>query len=1069
MIRLLLPVALASSLMATEPVDLSGDWRFALDPSDSGLRDQPDNWRFPDTIRLPGMLTAQGFGESPSMESDWTIASWPQPDLFREWLDTDNFKSPYFLTPPRHYVGPAWYQREFTVPAEWSDRTLRVEFERVHWDSTLWINGQRIGRQDALGTPHVFEFGPLDTGAHTMTLRIDNRLDEVNPGPNAHSVSDHTQGNWNGIVGSMTLDAPGNNRIEHVGVFPSNDGSVRLIVSGQTDPKLHEASLLAEIRSPDASNSAFAKAVAFAREKDGTYRIELNAKLESAPQLWDEFDPQLYSAQVQLFTGDDMAVDEVDTTFGFREVENRNGILHLNGRRAFMRGTLECAIFPKTGHPPTDLASWERIIRICKDHGLNHMRFHSWCPPRAAFVAADRLGFYLQPEASAWAKGSAEVGSGRPVDRWINAETKRILSTYGNHPSFVFMAYGNEPGGPKHKEWLADWVDRQRSKDPRRLYTTAAGWPVMKGSDFHIPINPRIQGWGQGLGSIINSTPPSTTFDWRQYADKHRDAPIIAHEIGQWCAYPNFEEIAKYDGFFRAGNLEIFRETAERNGLIDQARDFLMASGKWQAGAYKHDIEAALRTPGFGGFQLLDLHDFPGQGTALVGVLDAFWDSKGYTSAEEFRRFCGPVVPLARIPKLVLTQDETLEAELELAHFGPEDFHAFQPVWTIADGSKVLATGELEARPLKAGEVHQLGTVNVNLSELPAPAKLTLSVKGTNTDAENSWDFFVYPSELPEAPEVSITRSLADTVEALEEGSSVLWLADSSEVADDPEFPLQIGFSPIFWNTAYTDWQPPHTLGLLNRTDHPALADFPTDTHSNWNWWEIVSRSRPFILTEHHELKPIVQPIDDWVTNRKLALVFEAKVGKGSLLACSVDLTRGMASRPAARQLLHSLKRYAASDRFQPTVEMSRSDLERLVRRPSRLAGMGAKAAASSAARGFEAAKAIDGNPGTLWHTPFGADKRPLPHELTVDLGSATPMRGVIITPRGDGNRNGRISEIRIYDDRKRLVTIAQLQDSARARRIMFQEPLTTTSLRLEISGSFTPPLVSIAEIDIVP
>ena len=132
---------------------------------------------------------------------------------------------------------------------------------------------------------------------------------------------------------------------------------------------------------------------------------------------------------------------------------------------------------------------------------------------------------------------------------------------------------------------------------------------------------------GAGLSSRINAKPPETVSDYTESISKF-DVPVISHEIGQWCVYPNFNEMKKYTGVLKPRNFEIFRETLEENQMLDQANDFLVASGKLQTLCYKEDIESALRTPGFGGFQLLDLHDFPGQGTALIGVLDPFWEEK---------------------------------------------------------------------------------------------------------------------------------------------------------------------------------------------------------------------------------------------------------------------------------------------------------------------------------------------------------------------------------------------------------------------------------------------------------
>ena len=310
--------------------------------------------------------------------------------------------------------------------------------------------------------------------------------------------------------------------------------------------------------------------------------------------------------------------------------------------RSFLRGTLECCIFPLTGYPPTDVDSWKRIIRVCKSHGLNHIRFHSWCPPEAAFVAADELGFYYQVECSAWPNASTNLGNGLPIDEWLYREGERVLDSYSNHPSFLLLAMGNEPGGPERGgKYLGPWVEHFKAKTDRQLVTSGSGWPSIAENEFHVTPGPRIQQWGQGLLSRINAQPPATVADYREFVDGY-DVPVISHEIGQWCVYPNFEEMEKYTGALKPRNFEIFRDLLAKADMADQARDFLMASGKLQALCYKEEIESALRTPGFGGFQLLDLHDFPGQGTALVGVLDPFWDSKPYLSPAEFQPFLRP-------------------------------------------------------------------------------------------------------------------------------------------------------------------------------------------------------------------------------------------------------------------------------------------------------------------------------------------------------------------------------------------------------------------------------------------
>ena len=382
-----------------------------------------------------------------------------------------------------------------------------------------------------------------------------------------------------------------------------------------------------------------------------------------------------------------------------------------------LRGTLECAIFPHTGYPPTDLASWQRIYRILKAHGLNHLRFHSWCPPAAAFDAADEAGVLLYVECGSWANQGASVGDGKPLDDWLKAEADRILRWYGNHPSFVLMSYGNEPAGRNQNRFLGDLVNAWKARDPRRLYTSAAGWPLIPENQWHCTPAPRLHQWGAGLQSRLNAQPPATTADYRDFVGKYQ-VPVVSHEIGQWCVYPNFDEIAKYTGVVKAKNFEVFRDSLQANRMGDLAHQLLMASGKLQTLCYKEEIESALRTPGMGGFELLDLHDFPGQGTALVGVLDPFWDSKPYVSPEEYHRFACETVPLARLTKRVWTTDEPFTAEIQIAHFGPTDLASPKIVWSLLDeAGQPVDSGAWQPESVPTGRLFDAGRVSCSLGQ----------------------------------------------------------------------------------------------------------------------------------------------------------------------------------------------------------------------------------------------------------------------------------------------------------------------------------------------------------------
>ena len=399
-------------------------------------------------------------------------------------------------------------------------------------------------------------------------------------------------------------------------------------------------------------------------------------------KCWDEFSPSLYDLKLSVKDAESGETDVYTERFGFRDVKVVDGKLTINDRRLFLRGTLDCAVFPKTGFPPTDVESWKKIYTTCQQHGLNHVRFHSWCPPEAAFVAADEMGMYLEIECSSWANQSTTIGDGGDLDRFIWEESERIVREFGNHPSFCMMMYGNEPAGEGSNAYLTNFVTTWKERDARRLYCSGAGWPNLPVNDFLSDSNPRIQAWGQGVKSIINAQAPRTDYDWSEYVGRFQQ-PMVSHEIGQWCVYPNFKEMAKYDGVMRPRNFEIFQETLAENGMAHLADSFLLASGKLQALCYKADIEAALRTKDFGGFQLLGLSDFPGQGTALVGVLDAFWEEKGYIRPEEYRRFCNSTVPLLRLPKLIYTNKETVKGSLEVAHFGAAPLEVTSTAWTL--------------------------------------------------------------------------------------------------------------------------------------------------------------------------------------------------------------------------------------------------------------------------------------------------------------------------------------------------------------------------------------------------
>ncbi len=931
-------VGLASENFHTQP--LAGSWRFALDREDAGIEGRWFERRLGGEVWLPGVLSAQGIGDDITLGTPWTGSiidrSFFTAPEYRPYREPGNIKVPFWLQPTKYYAGAAWFQREVDIPEVWKGCRIVLHLERPHWETRVWLDDRSIGSNDSLSTPHEFDLGSPSPGGHTLTVRVDNRL-VVDVGRDSHSVSDHTQGNWNGIVGALHLRATPPVWIDNVQVYPdSTAGSVTVRGRiGNGTGSQGQGKLVIAVRPERASQGnpppIGSTTIQVSWQADGgTFGCTVPVR---DAQCWDEFAPHLYLAEAILESAANTH-DRRTVRFGFRTFGVQGTEFVINGKKTFLRGTLECCIFPKTGHPPTELNEWRRIIRMAKAHGLNNLRFHSWCPPEAAFDAADELGMYLHVECASWANASTTLGDGKPVDAWIYAEAARILRSYGNHPSFVMLLYGNEPGGDRHREFLAKWVNHQKAADSRRLYSSGAGWPMLPENEFHVTPDPRIQAWGGGLKSRINAQPPETRTDYRQYVSS-QPVPAVSHEIGQWCVYPNFDEIAKYTGYLKPRNFEIFRDTLAAKGMAGQAAAFLYASGKLQALCYKEDIESALRTPGMGGFQLLDLHDFPGQGTALVGVLDPFWEEKGYISPAEFSRFCGPTVPLARLGKRVFTQDEEAIIPFEVAHFGPEPLRDIWPVFKlVGDDGRTHLRGDGGRKDVPLGNGIRLGEMRAIFGDLPVPAryKLVLGIaqdaKGEQMLCENDWDLWVYPSQadasVPQG--ITVTRDLNDGIlETLKAGGKVVWLLPPGRVAPDHKLgKIELGFSSIFWNTAWTRRQAPHTLGVLCDPEHPLFEGFPTDSHSNWQWWYLITRAGPLILDDlPGTLRPVVQVIDDWFTARKLGLVVEAKIGAGRLLVCSIDLEAPEAANPVVRQFRQSLLRYAAGDQFNPTTELT--------------------------------------------------------------------------------------------------------------------------------------------------
>ena len=1084
-------------------LDLSGKWNFALDRDDSGIKESWFNKNASEQINLPGILQSQGFGDDISTKTPWILSlydkNWFEREDYKQFTQTGNVKVPFLSQPPKHFLGAAWYQKEIEIPPTWNNKRVVLFLERPHWSSTVWIDDKLVGTNLSLVAEHEYDLGDLPVGKHRISIRVDNRM-LMEYRPDAHSVSDSLGQSWNGIIGKIELRATSNVWIDDAQIFTKSEPSA--VADGLTSKT---ATIKVKIgnntnQSGDGTITANGKAFPVSwTEKSGMAEIKLdfpNAK------EWNEFHPNLQKITLQL-KGEN-ADDAREISFGFAEIKAVGNEFQLNGRQIYLRGTHHGGDFPLTGYPPTDVAYWRKILQINKNWGINHIRFHSFCPPEAAFQAADEIGIYLQPEPGMW----NVVSPGTLMEKMLYEETDRMIRAYGNHPSFLLLSPSNEPKG-RWKEAFDNWIAHYRQIDPRRLYDNGTGHTekevpdLDKGTDFLVM---------QRIGA--KQLRGNSAWFGKDYDASLADVkiPVLSHELGQWVSYPDFDVIKKFTGYLRPGNYEIFRDSLNKHGLAARNKDFAYASGKYQLECYKEEIEANLRTKGLSGYQLLDLHDYLGQGTALVGLLDTFWEEKGYVTAKEFKRFNSETVPLARMTKQIYTSDEKFSVNVEIAHFGETPIENAKPYWKIVDANgKIFASGNLSEPSAAAdgltrktrtsklnirnaklqppataggsdipiGKNIQLGTVTTDLSKLTAPKAYKLIVGIKNTTIENDWNFWVYRNA-DRSADIPVRNSLADRnvrapfithswdeAEAkLNEGAKVLFMPRKADL-DWTSPPLDT--VPVFWTRLMNPaWG--RMLGLWIDKKHAALANFPTDSFFDWQWTELVKNARVINLDKlPKNLQPIVQPIDDWNRNYKLGMIFEAKVGKGKLLVSSADLENNLDERIVARALRKSILDYMTSVKFKPQVEIKPENFREIFFDTRVMKKLGAKVLTN----GNDAANAIDGDPNTFWLA--GDQKKDRQNqELIISFPNAFSFNGLVIMPRQ--NHRDHEGDIRDYsiqtsDDGTNWQEIKRgaLVSTYEEQKIIFDKNISTKFLKIvSLSGFGADKTTAIADLAVI-
>jgi hypothetical protein len=894
-------------------INLQGNWRYELDYQDRGLEEEWFSRRLvDDNFIIPGTTASNKVGN---------------PVVIQRELTKESVRC---LREEYKYLGAAWYQTDFILNNEFEDRRLEFLIERAMFESTLWIDGKVIGKRDTLSTGHVYDITEYtEIGMkHTVTIRIDNRdIHKIGPFPSAYT--DETQTIWNGMVGRVEIIGRDTVIIENV-VVGLNSKDRKLFLSFDTGSMLQCPKAQIDINITDKTEvvSAYSTQYVLQMQKE---RIEIAFQLNEAVQYWDEFSPKLYDVELKVsyLLDGRVVTGSWCKKLGFKEIASRDGILSINGNQKFLRGNIDCCIYPLTAYPPMDLSTWRDVCNTTKEYGLNHIRFHSWCPPEAAFQAADEVGLYLQVEGPVWMDDwtGYTVGCYEEHHTYLPEEAQRIILTYSHHPSFCIFSNGNELNGDF--DLLERIIKDLKSKNPYIFYTFSTNWDRKLNPNEDIFVVQSVDGVGIRGQFYLDKMVEGTSLCYDD-AVKLRSVPIVSHEVGQYVVYPNVEEIAKYTGVLKAVNLESIKSDLESKNLSNYVPDYVRASGKLAAVLYKAELEAALRTENFGGIQVLSLHDFPGQSTSTVGLLDCFYHNKGIVTPKEYREFCNSTVLLVNMPKFRYLSNEDFEFELQIAHYSNHELKDVQVEIT-------LETNKNKKNEIFWSSAFALDKIMIGLNKglvdfkdkIFTPLKgrnaFTLTARIKSMEISNSWDIWVY-EEVNNVKFPNCYEDLnEDAVARLEAGENVIIFPKQDKIRQ-----TGIGkFFPVFWSPVHFISQDP--CGMIIRNEHPFFQNYyPVKEYVDIEWKNILENSFSINMDTLLEYEPMTMPVPNFYNNHKFTNLFEANVLQGKVIICSLDLDSKAEDYPEIRSFKKALKEYYLSEDFSPTQTMNVVALQNL-------------------------------------------------------------------------------------------------------------------------------------------
>lgn len=997
--------------------NLAGIWQFSLDKNKLGIEQELyKQTSFEDVITLPTTTAEAKKGEK----------------------GTQRYTA--YLTETYHFEGYAWYLKEIEISAEEEGKRFFFSMERTR-KSTVWVDGENAGSFDSFYAEHRYELTKWFTpGKHTLTVMIDN-TDYVSNG--GHMTSPDTQTNWNGILGEIYLESVEDISIDKMWIYPSRKDKnvdIRLALSHRqpiTDINVHVSCKLTRLEKKEGRDfehfeplyTQTAKVrdewIAQNQKQDLPYVINIlkvladksyersqckdlemvesgkdtdanrsydssmlsvNYILGEDAKEWDEYNPYVYELTVRIMRGGSVLCERT-SHFGLRDFTHNGLTLSCNDQEIFLRGTHDAMIFPLTGYAPMDLDSWLHVYGTSKEYGLNHYRYHTCCPPKAAFLAAAYLGIYVQAELAFWGSiyDAEDANYNKEQQDFLLEEGIRALDAFGDLPSYFGMSMGNELWGSKAE--INRIMGVLKEHDNRHLYTQGSNNhqfvpSVLPNDDFFSGV--RFSKYRLFRGSyamcdaplgFVQTERPGAYWDYDelispkeikkgesskggtiqiQYGTGIKEVqvgegeeeviphvPVVSHEIGQYEFTPDFHEIALYTGVLQPENMKIFKERMEEKGLFQYADDYFRASGKLATACYKLELEAAFRSANLSGFQLLDIKDYSGQGTALVGILNAFNKNKGAITKNDWRMFCSDAVLLPTLDSFVMKSKATINSEVKIRYYRPQKLSNVQlkATWYLKErkkqetARKEIAVQMMDCQEVSGRGLFTLGTIALTVPECKNNDTYILRFELIGDDVNNivnEYDVFIYEETALDkrnfvhesgfdSDKVCITNDNKTALEQRNQGKSVLLFVKPNSML--PDSTIQGDYCTDFW--CYPMFRsisegagkpvPVGTMGLLIDNDHPALRGFACEKYTTAQWYSIVMNSRPIILDNIEEtrlVKPIVRMMDNFERNHNLGLIYEIKNDKGKMLVCHADLITLKETYPEAACLYNSLVEY---------------------------------------------------------------------------------------------------------------------------------------------------------------